>query len=161
MGWALLAAGAAFLAASAKEIGVSLALLLPAWHGFWRRGSPARPALSAATARLLLAAPAAALLAYLGLRYHALGGRLHQEPGLTKTINVLVDAPTWQHALGVVQLWGMYWAKSIWPAELSVNYSQRVYSCSPVASGMLVRRRISAKSPTRSGGTGSSIHRGR
>lgn len=60
---------------------------------------------------------------YLALRYNVLGGRLHQKPGLTKTINVLVDAPPWQHALGVVQLWGMYWAKTFWPALLNVIYS--------------------------------------
>ena len=36
---------------------------------------------------------------------------------------MLVDAPWWQHGLGVVQLWGMYWYKTFWPAVLSVNYS--------------------------------------
>ena len=63
------------------------------------------------------------VLLYFLLRYHALGGQLFQRPALTKTVNVLVDAPAWQHVLGVVQLWGMYWAKTFWPAELCIEYS--------------------------------------
>ena len=63
------------------------------------------------------------MLVYFLLRYYALGGQLFQRPALTKTVNVLVDAPAWQHALGVVQLWGMYWAKTFWPAELCIEYS--------------------------------------
>lgn len=60
---------------------------------------------------------------YFGLRYHALDGVLFQTPAVSKTVNVLVDAPLWQHGLGVFQLWGMYWAKMLWPDVLSVDYS--------------------------------------
>ena len=60
---------------------------------------------------------------YFGLRYYALEGHLYQRPALTKTVNVLVDAPPWQHVLGILQLWGMYWVKTFWPGVLCVNYS--------------------------------------
>jgi len=70
-----------------------------------------------------LAYLAVPLLVYFALRYHALAGQLLQKPALTKTVNVLVDAPAWQHVLGVVQLWGMYWTKTFWPATLCIDYS--------------------------------------
>jgi len=73
-----------------------------------------------------------AAVAYLALRYNALGGRLHQDVPISKTVNILVDAPAWQHVLGVIQLWGMYWAKTFWPAVLSIKYS--INSIQPPAS---------------------------
>lgn len=60
---------------------------------------------------------------YLVVRWYVLGGRLVQEPPETKTINVLTGATTWQHALGVTQLWGTYWGKTLWPAVLTIKYS--------------------------------------
>lgn len=60
---------------------------------------------------------------YLVLRVHALGGRLFQQTAATKTINVLIDAPAWQRVLGVLQAWGMYWQKTLWPAVLCPDYS--------------------------------------
>jgi len=63
------------------------------------------------------------LAAYLALRYDALGGTFHQTPAPTKTVNVLVDAPPWQRVLGVLQVWGMYWSKTIFPRELVIEYA--------------------------------------
>lgn len=62
-------------------------------------------------------------IGYLALRYAVLGGQMHQAPAVSKTVNVLVDAPLWQRAIGVVQLWGMYWLKTVWPVVLNVTYS--------------------------------------
>lgn len=59
---------------------------------------------------------------YLVLRYFALGA-MHQSPAPTKTVNVLVDAPAWQHVLGVIQAWGLYWSKTIFPRELCIEYA--------------------------------------
>lgn len=128
-GAALVVALAVFAALAAKESGAALIALVPLFYLFWRpqsavMHSPVRAhgwADSVPWALLVsLTLPA---VVYLGLRYHALEGQLIQKPALTKTINLLVDAPSWQHALGSLQLWGMYWAKSLWPQTLSVNYS--------------------------------------
>lgn len=62
------------------------------------------------------------LAVYLLLRYHALGA-FYQAPAPTKTVNVLVDAPAWQRALGVLQAWGMYWRKTVFPRELAIEYA--------------------------------------
>ncbi len=124
--WRAAAVLAAFGAMGSKESGVGVVAVVPLFDALWFSKARKRPSedrwLSPPTLRRLayLIIPAAA---YLGLRYYALGGALHQRADITKTINVLVDAPPWQHALGVVQLWGMYWAKTIWPQVLSVNYS--------------------------------------
>lgn len=102
-----------FTALSAKESGVCVLALLPLGHWVWRR----KP-----SGAWLVAMVIPALL-YFALRYHALEGHLFQKPALTKTVNMLVDAPAWQRVLGAAQLWGMYWTKTIWPDILSVNYS--------------------------------------
>lgn len=120
------AAFAAFTAMGAKENGVSVIPLVVIWDAFQSRlgrgsDSGLRWWHSTTVRRLAyLVAPAAL---YFGLRYYALEGHLYQRPALTKTINVLVDAPPWQQILGVLQLWGMYWAKTLWPSVLCVNYS--------------------------------------
>lgn len=134
--WRLVASLAAFAAMSAKESGVAVlpVIVLMDLAVQVRHRDRLAPSGGGALSRLwggwlslrtvgrlsYIIAPAAA---YLTLRFHALGGVLHQRPAVSKTVNVLVDAPTWQHWLGVVQLWGMYWGKTIWPAVLSVNYS--------------------------------------
>ncbi len=124
--WRVVAAVAALVAMGSKEAGVTavpLVLLFDAFrHWRLRAGDDTRTWWTWQTLWRLayLAVP---LGAYLALRYHALDGRLYQSPPLTKTINVLVDAPPWQHALGVLQLWGVYWAKTVWPAVLSIKYS--------------------------------------
>jgi tetratricopeptide (TPR) repeat protein len=124
--WRGVAGLAAFVAMGSKEAGiiaVALAVLFDAfWNGQPRGRTPDGTWWSRRTAVRVsyLALP---LAAYVVLRYEALGGRLYQTPPLTKTVNVLVDAPPWQHVLGVVQLVGMYCAKTIWPAVLSVKYS--------------------------------------
>ncbi|MFH1111084.1 MAG: tetratricopeptide repeat protein [Planctomycetota bacterium] len=124
--WRVAAALAAFGAMGAKESGVAAALLIVLYDAFWARLRQVRHAASKwwswRTARRLayLLFPC---MIYLVLRSYALGGHLHERAALTKTINVLVDSPPWQHALGVLQLWGMYWAKTLWPAVLCVNYS--------------------------------------
>ena len=124
--WRMAAAFAAFGAMGAKENGVSVIPLVVVWDAFQTRsrrasdGGPTWWHWSTLRRLMYLLAPAAL---YFGLRYYALDGHLYQRPALTKTVNVLVDAPLWQHALGVLQLWGMYWAKTFWPNLLCVNYS--------------------------------------
>jgi len=109
-----------------KEIGMSVVVLAVLFDGFWhhrfRETSGGRGWWTWRTP-LRLAYLCIPLAVYLALRYQALGGRLYQQPPLTKTVNVLVDAPSWQHILGVLQCWGMYWAKTVWPAVLSVQYT--------------------------------------
>jgi len=124
--WRLGAAAAAFVAMGAKENGVAvlpLVVLFDAyWYKPWRAASRDRlwwsPRAMVRFAYLL--APTAI---YLTLRYVALAGALFQKPALSKTVNVLIDAPPWQSALGVLQLWAMYWEKTFWPKVLNVNYS--------------------------------------
>lgn len=124
--WRIAAAFAAFGAMGAKENGVSVIPLIVIWDAFLtrtRRASDVGPNLwgwNTLRRLMYLFAPAAL---YFGLRYYALDGHFYQQPALTKTVNVLVDAPLWQHTLGVLQLWGMYWAKTFWPSLLCVNYS--------------------------------------
>ncbi|MBI4719213.1 MAG: hypothetical protein HY763_15555 [Planctomycetes bacterium] len=124
--WQIAAAGAAFVALGAKENGAAVAALVPVFHLYWTRLAPQRHELGRSRplpSLLTLVSLLVPLGVYLALRYHALEGQLVQKPALTKTVNVLVDAPAWQHVLGVLQLWGMYWWKTLWPAVLSVNYS--------------------------------------
>jgi tetratricopeptide (TPR) repeat protein len=119
------AALAVFAAMTSKESGVSaiaVVVLLDAFAAV-ERASPARRDWFRPATLARLAYLAVVVAAYFALRYHALEGRLHQAPAVSKTVNVLVDAPPWQHVLGVVQIWGMYWWKTIWPSVLSVNYS--------------------------------------
>jgi len=124
--WRIVAALAAFVAMGAKESGVAvvplLVLLDGYWYRRWRFASFNRPWWSVA-ALWRFAYLAVPLGTYLGLRYFALQGQLFQRPALTKTVNLLVDAPPLQHVLGVIQLWGMYWQQTVWPAVLCINYS--------------------------------------
>ena len=124
--WRILSALAAFVAMGSKENGAAviplIVLLDGYWYQPWRAASRDRAwwSIRSLLRFTYLLIPAAV---YLGLRYYALEGAFHQKPALTKTVNVLVDAPLWQHLLGVMQLWGMYWAKTFWPQVLCVNYS--------------------------------------
>ncbi len=124
--WRVAAALAAFGAMGAKESGVAAAPLTVLCDAFWTRWRQDRDDAtmwwSWRTARRLAYLLFPCVL-YVVLRSYALEGHLHERAALTKTINVLVDSPPWQHALGVVQLWGMYWAKTFWPGVLCVNYS--------------------------------------
>ncbi len=120
--WSILTGAACFLAMSAKESGVSIIALLPIFHIYYCRIDPHRPTVQRLHA-IRLAYLIVPVLAYFALRYYALDGQLFQKPAPTKTINFLVDAPSWQMALGVVQLWGMYWSKTLWPQTLCVYYS--------------------------------------
>jgi len=120
----LLTALCCFVAMGAKESGVTVVPVLVVYDLYlrWRRRDDVVPVWREGLIGRV-AAVAVPLALYLGLRLYALGGHLVQAPPQTKTVNVLVDAPTWQHALGVVQLWGMYWVKSLWPAVLTIKYS--------------------------------------
>lgn len=102
-----------FAALSAKESGVAVMVLLPLWCAVLRRRIRAAWVLAVIVPAIL----------YFALRYHALEGNLIQKPALTKTVNMLVDAPPWQRVLGALQLWGLYGWKTVWPAVLNVNYS--------------------------------------
>jgi len=112
------------VAMGAKESGVTVVPVLVVYDLYlhWRRPVDADPAWREGLIGRV-AAVVVPLALYLGLRLYALGGHFVQAPPQTKTVNVLVDAPLWQHALGVVQLWGMYWAKSLWPVVLTIKYS--------------------------------------
>ena len=124
--WRIAAAVAVFAAMGSKESALTVVPAIVLFDGYWyRRWRSAsrdrswwRPRSFLRFAYVLIPAGL-----NLGLRYIALGGHFHQGPALTKTVNVLVDAPWWQHSLGVLQLWGMYWAKTFWPRILCVNYS--------------------------------------
>ncbi|MGD2108883.1 MAG: tetratricopeptide repeat protein [Phycisphaerae bacterium] len=124
--WGSAAALAAFTAMGSKESGIAVLPLAVLFDALWRTepqkaGASGRWRSRDTAARLsYLLLP---LVAYIVLRFNALGGHLVQEPVLSKTVNVLVDAPAWQRSLGVVQLWGMYWAKTVWPDVLSVKYT--------------------------------------
>ncbi len=142
--WAVLGSLSVFCALGAKESAVCVLALVPLFDVWWHRSptcgtglQPVDPAnrkgLSPGSVRGRVrgSLPTAARLSYLAipatayfaLRFHALGGQLYQRPAATKTINVLVDAPPWQHVLGVVQAWGMYWRKTFWPDVLCPDYS--------------------------------------
>lgn len=125
-GWYATSSAAAFAAMCAKESGLAVLPLALLFELYWS----ARPEVTvagrdrswwASASRLLYVALPLGI--YVAARYYALDARLYQQAPLTKTINLLVDAPAWQHALGVIQLWGMYWAKTLWPAVLSIKYS--------------------------------------
>jgi tetratricopeptide (TPR) repeat protein len=117
--WRMGAGLAAFLALAAKEVGVGVVAAIPVLDAYWTR--PAGPrAVSTIRRSIYVLAP---LAAYLLLRYIALEGAWISKPPVSRSVNPLVDAPGWQRVLGAVQLWGMYWAKTFWPAVLCVNYS--------------------------------------
>ncbi len=124
--WRVAAALSVFVAMGAKENGVCVLPLIALWDALQTKSPsnsgryPAWWSWGTLRRLLYLVLPTAG---YFALRYYALEGHLYQRPALTKTINVLVDAPPWQHVLGVLQLWGMYWAKTFWPSVLCVNYS--------------------------------------
>ncbi len=124
--WRIAAGALIFFALGCKESGLAVLPLLVVLDGFiFRQDIKRTHQLSWWTLHTLsrlfyIIIPFAA---YMLLRYYALGERFYQHTPMTKTINVLVDAPVWQHGLGVVQLWGMYWAKTVWPYMLSVKYS--------------------------------------
>ncbi len=124
--WRAAGALAALGAMGSKEVGISVVVLTLLFDGFvYHRSREASTDRHWWTWRTLmrLVYLTVPLAFYLILRYHALGGCLYQQPPLTKSVNVLVHAPSWQHVLGVFQSWGMYWAKTVWPAVLSVKYS--------------------------------------
>lgn len=125
VGWYILSAAAAFCAMASKENGIAVLALVPLFDAFlvYQRSAKGKKAwFTAATAGRVAYLLIPALL-YGALRYSALDGSFHQAPALTKTVNVLVDAPAWQRAFGCIQLWGMYWYKTFWPRILCVNYS--------------------------------------
>jgi tetratricopeptide (TPR) repeat protein len=124
--WGALAALAVFCALGSKESGIGIVILLPLFDAYWSKmGDPSSSRTRWWTPRTVirLAYLLIPTMLYLALRFHALGGVLHQKPAVSKTVNVLIDAPAWQHALGVVQLWGMYWAKTFAPVTLCIDYS--------------------------------------
>ena len=122
--WRGIAAVAAFAAVGSKESGAAVFLLVPLfdllWSGRSVGGERAAPRWHTLSRASYLVAP---LVLYIALRYYALDGFFHQSPPLSKTVNVLVDAPPWQRGLGALQLWGMYCAKTVWPGVLSVKYT--------------------------------------
>ena len=126
MGFASAAAIAAFVAMGAKESGIASVPLVVLWDALAdnrNRSTTERNrwwSLRTAARLSYLLLP---LAAYVALRFYALGGTLHPSPAPTKTVNVLVDAPIWQHALGALQLWGMYWARTLYPKTLCIEYA--------------------------------------
>lgn len=123
--WRVAALVACLVAMAAKENGMAVVPALVLFDAYWHWSGRADRSSSwwhkSTVGRL--AYVLVPMVLYLSARLYVLDGRLAQAPPETKTVNVLVDAGLWQHALGVVQLWGMYWAKTFWPAELSIKYS--------------------------------------
>lgn len=134
--WMIAATAAVFVAAGAKESALLAPAVIFTWD-FLRTGNRTRESatgfepesrrenvgsrLARSVIRTIPSAVAVGLV--LWLRWNALDGQLFHDAPLTKTINVMADAPTWQRMLGVVQLFGMYWAKTVWPAVLTIKYS--------------------------------------
>ncbi|MCH8148776.1 MAG: hypothetical protein IH987_12390 [Planctomycetes bacterium] len=124
--WRIAAAVAVFAAMGSKESALMVVPAIVLFDGYWyRRWRSASRDRSWWHPRSFLRFTYVLIPAGLNLllRFQALGGHFHQGPALTKTVNVLVDAPWWQHSLGVLQLWGMYWVKTFWPRILCINYS--------------------------------------
>jgi len=124
VGWRVVEFLCAVVAMGAKESGLAVVPVLLLYDAFlwWGRGGDGvRLWHRGLTGRLAVMLVPLAL--YGVMRFYALDGQWVQQPPQTRTVNVLVDAPPWQHVLGVVQLWGMYWAKSMWPAVLTIKYS--------------------------------------
>jgi protein O-mannosyl-transferase len=124
--WLLVSVVAVFVAMGAKESGIVAPICVVAIDWFFhrkalRQSAPSRW-LSRSTLRRLwyVAIP---VVVYLVLRINALDGAIVQAAPLTKTMNVLAGAPMGQRVLGAVQLWGMYWVKTAWPATLNIDYS--------------------------------------
>lgn len=111
---------AIFLALASKETGAAGIVLVPLFELYWARRGSRGSGRHVPRFGVLLAA-AAALAAYLPLRYIALGGQLHQPLTVSKTTNVMVDATFWEHVCGALQLWGMYWARTFWPRRLTIG----------------------------------------
>jgi tetratricopeptide (TPR) repeat protein len=120
--WMMAAGASAFVAMGAKESGISVVAVVALLTALGIP-KPAGPKEGLARRLLRCGYIFVPLGAYLLLRYQALGGVLHQIPAPTKTVNVLVDAPAWQHTLGVLQAWGLYWAKTFLPRELCIEYA--------------------------------------
>ena len=129
--WWSLAAAAAFLALASKESGAVVVPVMLAWALLQPRSAGSRGAGRLPSVVRLLPVLMLPVAAYLVLRWIALDGELVHQAAITKTVNWLVDSPPWQRALGAVQLWGMYWSKTIAPWMLSVGYS--VNSLRPAA----------------------------
>lgn len=123
--WYFVVSLSVFVAMASKESGVVASICVLATDWFCRRQSQEGKNnrwFSAATLRRVcfLVVPVGV---YVGLRLNAFDGAIVQSAPLTKTINVMVGAPVWQRVLGSVQLWGMYWIKTVWPRVLCIDYS--------------------------------------
>ena len=106
--WRIAAAAAVFAAMGSKESALMVVPAIVLFDGYWyRRWRSASRDRSWWSPRSFLRFAYVLIPAGLNLwlRFQALGGHFHQGPALTKTVNVLVDAPWWQHSLGVLQLW--------------------------------------------------------
>lgn len=129
LAWAGAAATFAFIAMGAKESGIAIfpVVVVAELLGVVQVQSKSSAFLESPRTGLFRRLVRTAYLGvplggYLVLRYFALGA-MHQSPAPTKTVNVLVDAPPWQHVLGVLQAWGLYWSKTIFPRELCIEYA--------------------------------------
>ncbi len=118
--WWFAGGAAVFLALGSKETGAAAVVLVPLSGWYWSRREATSPGGRSGRIGAPLAA-ALALAAYVPLRFIALGGRLHQPLTVSKTTNVMVDATCWEHVCGVLQLWGMYWARTFWPRRLTAD----------------------------------------
>jgi tetratricopeptide (TPR) repeat protein len=110
-----------FLALGSKETGIAAVLLVPLFDLYWRRIE--RNTRSSCPTWACWIAVAAAGAVYVGLRQFALGGKLVQSETPSVTVNFLVDAAPMQRIWGLLQLWGMYWAKTFWPQTLVFDYT--------------------------------------
>jgi len=116
-----------FLALASKETGIAAVALVPLFDLYWRRIG--RKTRSSCPPWACWVSVAASSVVYVLLRQVALGGKLVQSETPSVTVNFLVDAAPIQRICGVLQLWGMYWAKTFWPRTLVFDYTP--YAISP------------------------------
>ena len=116
--WYALSGVCVLAALLSKESGIAAVVLVPlfAFVAQWPAGRGRRVLM--ATMVVL-----AALVPYLVLRYHALGGQLLQTTVPSRITNVMVDATAAERFWGAWQLFGMYITKTVWPQDLCMDYS--------------------------------------
>lgn len=112
------AAACVLLALLSKESGAAAVVLVPAT--LLLTGGKGRSKARWLTAAAIAAVP---LAIYLPLRWAALGGRLAEPRVNSQVINQLVDVHGLQRLYGILQLFGLYLFKSVWPATLCWDYS--------------------------------------
>jgi tetratricopeptide (TPR) repeat protein len=115
-------------ALGSKETGVAALLLVPLFDGYWRRQRTVASGKEAVRESAWVRYRVWPLIfvaagAYVGLRYAATDGQLFLFETPSPAVNILVDTTPRERVCGILQIWGMYWAKTFWPSVLVLDYS--------------------------------------